>query len=202
MYALKLYIKFPFALFNLHYTKSCRLSYPIPLPTTIKGIFENMLGLNRNESLNGYMFGAKIITYKSSFYEYSSLKQIGKNIMTVIRSQVLGDVDYFLYIANKDLDILKNIENRLKNPMRVPYGGISDFISEFWKVEGIIKCQDTYTFYNTYVPEPEVKEIFLEENGEVYKLPVMNENVKYVFVINGKIVTNNPKLGVEGAMLY
>lgn len=59
--ALVLKIEFFEAHFKVHYTKGFRLTYPIPLPTSVAGIFARLLNIPREETMKrfkGCRFGA------------------------------------------------------------------------------------------------------------------------------------------------
>ena len=64
MKALIVEIGFFEAFFKVHYTKTSRLTYPMPLPTTVAGMFGSMLGFSREKVREAFaecLFGSGIL---------------------------------------------------------------------------------------------------------------------------------------------
>jgi CRISPR-associated Cas5-like protein len=70
-------ISFSEAFFKVHYTKGFRLTYPIPLPTSVAGMFGAFLGVEREKisDLQKFLFGAKLEEYNGFINENATFRQ-------------------------------------------------------------------------------------------------------------------------------
>jgi len=123
------------ALFRVHYTQAFKLSYPIPLPTTIMGFFGNMLGYDRKEvtkALEGFLYGAKFLSGDSieenvtflqwkiddnrvKLYKKLGIQPKGKLYTKgVVKYQILNNVSYIFFVAGEEKELENKILSRIK----------------------------------------------------------------------------------------
>jgi CRISPR-associated Cas5-like protein len=210
MKALLVEISFSEAFFKVHYTRGFRLTYPIPLPTSVAGIFGALLGIKREElrkECNGMFFGAKMVKYGSivsenaRFVQYKSKgPEKGASQLTIINNPT------FLIAAASNEEKIMMIEKEIKECIKfLPYGGQNDFFPLDWKVKGCDEVEESDEITN-YAPRDWVITPNLESGSEIQILPVrhnLSEDLNFYFIINGKLklrerilATKNEKIGL------
>jgi CRISPR-associated Cas5-like protein len=209
MKALVIEIKFQEALFKTHYTKGFRLTYPIPLPTSVAGVFGALLGLDRFNLLryfNNVFFGAKLLSYESFFQEtttyiqYKNRKMVrGATITNIINSPK------FLMCLVSDEEKIEKIMKKLSNGIEFsPYGGQNDFFFEDLRFLGIKNVDKSFIVEN-YAPQDFVEKIEFRKNTELQILPVkhkFSKNPNFYFVFNGGLKLKEEILSVEGVAVF
>ena len=211
MKALIVEISFFEAFFKVHYTKGFRLTYPIPLPTTVAGIFGGIFGVERGklkEEFDEMLFGAKLIKYDNIIQEnatYLQYKSGGTKIEKgVTPFLIINEPTYLITIAGANGKI-NEIFKKIRNLSYLPYGGQNDFFVKDWKIVGIFDVTKDDEITN-YVPQDLVNNPILEKGSEIQILPVrhkISENPNFYFVINGGLklkerifCTMNEKIGL------
>ena len=106
MKALVVKISFFESFFKVHYTKGFRLTYPIPLPTTVAGMFGAFLGIKREklaEVFSEMLFGSKLINYNSIISENATFLQYksGRVERGVTSLLMVNEPTYLIVIAGK-----------------------------------------------------------------------------------------------------
>ncbi|MEM4312116.1 MAG: CRISPR-associated protein Cas5 [Nitrososphaerales archaeon] len=192
--ALVLAIEFFDALFKVHYTKGFRLTYPIPLPTTIAGIFSGMLGIERKDitkRFKGYSFGAGLSKgeVKETVEQYTFI-QFGKNRLGVARTHILVDPAYYLVMAFDSKEELERIEKKIHDGIEyLPFGGQNDFFPKDWYVMGI-KDTTVSTEVGNYLPSDWVDS--LKKDVVIEILPVnhkLGDIQQFHFILNNHIIS-------------
>lgn len=185
MKGLGITISFFEAHFKVHYTKKFRLSYPIPLPTTVAGIFGAILGISRIEIFKKFknlFFGAKLVKPFSEVYEMFTFLQYPWNKPTwppgVIPIQILNEPTYKLFMAGEE-DKIVEFKRRIETGyIYLPYGGQNDFFVKSINVNGIFDIELGNVISN-YAPKSFVDDIFVskdyKEGSFLTALPVMHK---------------------------
>jgi len=194
MKALIVEISFFEAFFKVHYTKGFRLTYPIPLPTTVAGIFGAFLGVERERLAKEFgemLFGAKLVEYTSIASENATFLQYkAKGVERgVIQLSIVNEPIYSIAMAGEEKKI-EEIKNKAENSASyLPYGGQNDFFVKDWKIISIEDVKESDEISN-YAPQDWVKNPILEKGSEIQILPVMHKiskNPNFYFVVNGKL---------------
>ncbi|MCS7135320.1 MAG: CRISPR-associated protein Cas5 [Candidatus Aenigmarchaeota archaeon] len=194
MEALIVKISFFEAFFKVHYTKGFRLTYPIPLPTSVAGIFGALLGVTRDRmrELQEFLFGAKVVKYDgyvnetTTFLQYKSYKvERGVAPMILINKPV-----YLMAIAGNE-ERIREIENKIRENVEfLPYGGQNDFFPEDWAVIGRDPVSD-YDEITNYAPQDWIDmKIENNLNIELQIYPVMHtlsDNPNFYFLTRGRL---------------
>jgi len=194
MKALIVEISFFEAFFKVHYTKGFRLTYPIPLPPSVAGIFGAFLGIEREKLAKEFdemLFGAKLVEYtgiaseNATFLQYKA-KGVEKG---VIQLSMINEPIYSIAIAGEEKKI-EEIKNKVENYIRyLPYGGQNDFFVKDWKIVCIKNVKENNIVSN-YAPQDLINNPILEKGSEIQILPVMHKiskNPNFYFVVNGKL---------------
>lgn len=194
MKAITIKITFYEAFFKVHYTKGFRLTYPIPLPTTVAGIFGAMLGIERGElrgKFHNLYFGAKLLNYEGIVIEQETFLQYkgGHVERGVVHTQIINHPTYLVALAGEHREI-KEFHEFLKSGEMVylPYGGQNDFFIEKLEVKRLIDVIEGEIAGN-YAPQDMV-EGFESEDISFNILPVMHtysDNPNFYFVLKGKL---------------
>ncbi|MEM5874311.1 MAG: CRISPR-associated protein Cas5 [Candidatus Aenigmatarchaeota archaeon] len=189
MKAIVVRIAFFEAFFKVHYTKTSRLTYPIPLPTSVAGIFGSMLGLSRRDAsqrFKEYFFGASLVNgdnYREARENATYIlhkKTRGKGVENI---HIINEPTYFISIAGEDLN---EIYTKLKKNIEyLPFGGQNDFFVKDWEV---VKYKDTSvsTEISNYLPLDWFQPL---QDVRFEILPVMHKlspNPDFVFILDGK----------------
>lgn len=205
-------ITFSEALFRTHLTKSFWQTYPIPLPTTVAGIFGALLGLGRDsisEEFRNCLFGAKLLKYKgicpekSTFVQYkSSGRRIEKGVIT---TTLLNNPTFSICLVSSDRKI-DDFYNKLrrKGITFFPYGGRNEFFTEDIKINGVKEVVETSLIEN-YAPVDLVEKVELNEGTELQILPVKHKitpNQDFYFIFNGKLKLRKKLEAVEGIGVF
>jgi CRISPR-associated protein Cas5 subtype I-B len=211
MKALLLKLSFFEAFFKVHYTKGFRLSYPIPLPPSVAGVFGAFLGIERKSILNeakSMLFGAKLVSYRGISPENATLLQYksmgSKPTKTIAYLYVINDPIYLMAIAGEENKI-EEVKEKLENSVKyLPYGGQNDFFIKDWKFIGLTNVEESYEISN-YAPQDLVETLL--KGVEVEILPVrhnFSENPNFYFVISGslKLKQKIPCISNEKIAIY
>lgn len=213
MKALVVELAFFEAFFKVHYTKGFRLTYPIPLPTTVAGIFGALLGIERKklaEEFSRMLFGAKIVHYNRIMGEnvtYLQYKSGGAKIERGVAPLfVVNEPTYLVAIAGEERKI-NEFNEKIKGSINyLPYGGQNDFFIKDWAIRGVRDITESDEISN-YAPQDLIANPILEKNSEIQILPVMHKiskNPNFYFIINGtlKLKENIPCVKEEKIGLY
>lgn len=210
MEAIVVRISFSEAFFKVHYTKGFRLTYPIPLPTSVAGIFGAFLGVEREKisELRKFLFGAKIKDYNGFINENATFRQYksyGVEI-GVATLNLINNPTYLIALAGEKEEIIK-IQDKINKAIEfLPYGGQNDFFAEDWTIVGIDDVTESDEVTN-YAPQDWV-DLSTKSSLEVTLqiLPVMHtlsDNPNFYFITKGKIrlnrkipSTNSEKIGL------
>jgi CRISPR-associated protein Cas5 subtype I-B len=189
--ALVLKIEFFEAHFKVHYTKGFRLTYPIPLPTSVAGIFAGLLGIDREDALErfqGCRFGAILADGTANeTIENTTFIQHGKNIRGVAKTHVLVDPTYFLAMQAENVKDIKDIIDQ--GIEYAPFGGQNDFFAKDWNIVDILDVRSQNRIGN-YLHAKNVES--MAKNVLVEILPVMHRMGRgedFYFIINGHLVS-------------
>jgi len=211
MKAIVVEITFYEAFFKVHYTKGFRLTYPMPLPTSVAGIFGAMLGVERGKitsEFNSFLFGADLVDYKGliieneTFIQYKSAK-VEKG---VVRTQIVNHPTYLIAMSGEESKI-KEYYEFLKdgNMVFLPYGGQNDFFVEDIKIRDLCEVFRSNAVSN-YAPQ-DLVERFETSETTINILPVMHtysENPNFYFVLKGRLRLKKPVdvAGHTGIAIY
>jgi len=209
--ALLVKIEFFEAFFKVHYTKGARLSYPVPLPTSVAGIFGAMLGWERAvtgspKGAIGLLFGSKILFSKGIVTEQATYIETPKNIKGVAPISVVNDPSYLIAMAGKET-IIDGYQKQLSTGYTyLPYGGQNDFFVKDINKVGVKNVKLSREIEN-YAPKDFVEKVELEKGASIYTLPVMHcyegvDNMFYFVSGGGKIILKKEIPCVEGIGLY
>lgn len=206
--------------FKVPYTKKYRLSYPLPLPTSIAGIFGSILGIERErikEIFKDFLFGARIKD-GTMFYENVTLVEIDSKSSKKDRSKdrsvekimILNNPVYEIAIAGKNYKILDEIKDRInKFKMEfLPFGGQNDFFLK--NIKFIKECEiGESDEISGYVQKDLVKNINIIDKKEkkFWILPVkykIGEDFRKVFFLftSGKVKLKSKVLALDDIALH
>jgi CRISPR-associated Cas5-like protein len=196
-------IRFSEAHFKVHYTETVRLTYPVPLPPTVAGMFGAMLGWERVKYPHNIYCGARLVSGGSAFVEAASYHQYGKgkNVFGVASVEVLYRPEYMIAIATDDGGELEAWYRKLLSGLeRLPYGGQNDFFVDGVEVRGMeeVVWSDVV---GGYAPLDWVRKV----DGEASILPVSyrGEPGYFVFAHSGtKIFLDRKTYSVMETPLY
>ncbi|MEM2865307.1 MAG: CRISPR-associated protein Cas5, partial [Candidatus Bathyarchaeia archaeon] len=197
-------ISFYEAFFKVHYTKGFRLTYPLPLPTSVAGIFGSMLGVDREDlkvEFKDLYFGAALKNYDGIIVENETFIQYkgAKVEKGVVRAQVINHPSYLLVMAGGDAKI-NQYYNFLEGRglVYLPYGGQNDFFVEDISLMGFSDVVEGVLVGN-YAPQDMVERIESKE-AVLSILPVMHnysENPNFYFMLEGTLRLKRPVKTVE-----
>jgi CRISPR-associated Cas5-like protein len=192
--ALLMELSFSEALFRVHHTQGFKLTFPIPLPTSVAGMFGAMLGLERceiPEKFSEFLFGAKakcltkISAENATFLQYKP-KGVERGVAPI---SLLNRPIFHIAIAGDRTQIDK-IKSKIKNGIVYqPYGGQNDFFCEDWKIKEMVVVNSSKEISN-YCPEDWVENIRITPNSDLMILPVkhtLSSNMNFYFIINGTL---------------
>ncbi|MEM5871952.1 MAG: CRISPR-associated protein Cas5 [Candidatus Aenigmatarchaeota archaeon] len=192
MQAILAEITFYEAFFKVHYTKGFKLTYPMPLPTSVAGIFGAMLGIERRKIENEFkkmLFGSGILKYEGFTIENETFLQYktAKVQKGVVRTQIVNHPTYIIAMAGQNEQITKYFNFfKQNNFVYLPYGGQNDFFIEDLKINSLANVIQSEVVSN-YAPQDMV--IGLESGETVLNiLPVMHtysSNPNFYFVLKG-----------------
>ena len=166
------------AFFKVHYTKGFRLSYPIPLPTAVAGMFGAILGIPRGgvlDRLRGMRFGAVLLSQKGHVTEnvtFLQVKAAGAE-KGVASTQILNEPSYLISMAGEN-DLIEAMHDRIDGRIEyLPYGGQNDYFVRDIKLLGKEIVENGRVIAN-YAPSDWVEKMESKE-AEVQILPVMHK---------------------------
>lgn len=202
-------IEFFDAFFKVHFTKTTRLTYPMPLPTSVAGIFGAMLGWEREEILekaDGFLFGSKLLGLKGTTTEQATFFQMPVNRRGVAPLSLLHEPSYLIAMAGEGKRILEQFNHLKKGPRFLPYGGENDF---FIKNMGEIKIKEVKSSkeVENYAPADFVEKVDLLKGASIYTLPVSHSlegigDIFYFVCKGGKLILLKELPCTEGIALY
>lgn len=217
MKAIILKISFFEAHFKVHYTKGYRLSYPVPLPTSIAGIFGALLGVERGDikdKFSNFLFGGSLNKIGSENYENVTFIQIGNKKFKnwppgVVKSQILNEPEFTLIMATSDENKFTEYFNKLEEQKFVylPYGGQNDFFVKNIELIGTKEVEESDQVIN-YAPKFLVKKTEIDDmrNSFLYILPVMHkfehDESDFYFIYGGKLFLKEKIPAVDNIGLY
>lgn len=204
LYALVMRLTFFDAHFKVHYTKGFRATYPIPLPTTVAGIFASMLGLERDKAaklFKKYRFGAILIGEITESVEEATYMQFPKNRLGVAPMQILVNPSYYIAVASNNKEDIAKINKDIEEGIEYfPFGGQNDFFAKDWSILGIKEVYNSKEIgnyaYSEYVQE-------LTKGTTVAILPVMHRfgyREEFYFILNGSVIVKQemPVCKIDG----
>ena len=201
--AVTLEISFFEAFFRVYTTRKFRLTYPLPPPTSVAGMFGAILGIHRNQfknKLGKLFFGAKTLAPINISHELTTLRQYkGKWISISITSQMLHEPKFMLAMAgekDKTQKLFKKIEEIVKTQRfaYLPFGGQNDyFIKNISSLSFEEVCHSKIV--EGYVPADQVAGLATNK-AQISILPLnsLPKPKEYCFVLNGKVKTKTPFL--------
>ena len=194
MKALLIRISFSEVFFKVHYTRGFRLTYPIPLPTSVAGIFGAILGIEREnlrKEFENNLFGAKLLKYEGIINESTTLYQYktAKVERPVTPTTILVNPTFLIAMTCREEEI-ETIVNKIRCGAKfLPYGGQNDFFPVDWGIEGVEEVEESDEISN-YAPRDWVNNTILENESEVHILPVrhtLSDDINFYFIVNGKL---------------
>lgn len=204
-------ISFFEAIFKVHYTKGFKQTYPIPLPTSVAGIFGALLGIRRNEIFDSFsdcLFGAKLLSYKGLCTEKTTYIQYkgGKPIRGVATSILLNNPSFMLALVAEESKV-KDFYTKLKEKgiVYIPYGGQNDFFVEKIELIGIKDVNEKSLYIQNYAPQDFVEKIEWMKDTEFWILPVKHKfssNLNFYFIFRGKLKLKQPICSIENIGVY
>ena len=172
--ALILRIEFFEAHFKVHYTKGFRLTYPIPLPTSVAGIFASMLGIDGKEAAKKFKncrFGSVLVKGKyNETIEYSTFLQYTKNRRIVVRTHIIVNPIYYIAMQCPNINKIQN--DIVEGIEYLPFGGQNDFFAKDWSVIGMMDVYNSIQISN-YLYSEQVQQLTKGVSLEI--LPVMHK---------------------------
>lgn len=200
-------ITFYEAFFKVHHTKGFRLTYPMPLPTSVAGIFGAMLGIDRTKMKDEFcdmLFGSGLLKYdglvieNETFIQYKKT-QIRKGVFSdaiqgVVHTQLVNHPTYIIAMAGPPDKIAKYHAFLAGHRMvYLPYGGQNDFFIENFEIKDVTNVLQSDIVSN-YAPQDMVSK--LESSDTVLSiLPVMHtysDNPNFYFVLKGQLRLKRP----------
>lgn len=208
MKALLAEISFYEAMFKVHHTKGFRLTYPIPLPTSVAGMFGAMLGVERyrlKEDFSNFLFGAALVKHNGfvieneTFIQYKTA-QVQKG---VVRTQLMNQPTYLIAMGGP-LDKIGEYHAFLMNHNMIylPYGGQNDFFLENFELKHSVDIIQSDLVSN-YAPQDLVSEIVSKETV-LNILPVMqseSNNPNFYFLFSGRLKLKKPISVVKDTLI-
>jgi len=213
MRAVLVKITFYEALFRAHYTETNPITYPIPLPPSVAGIFGAMLGWQRDEiekKAANLMFGAKLLNWKGTSAEISRIIQFeesGRPILPppIMRFELLVEPTFLLAMAGYEEEIEDFSEKLADGFEYLPYGGRNEYFVKDIEVLGC-KGVQVASVVESYSPENWIEKVELEKEGWIKVLQVMhvikNASEWFNFVYKGRLNLSRQVPVVEGIHLY
>lgn len=179
--SLQIKVSFSEAHFRCHYTEVNPLTYPIPLPPTVSGIFGALLGWKREaimEKARNHQFGAKLFNLGGVTREFARIIQFKegrpKFPFPIENFELLIKPSYILAIAGEE-QLIKDYYTQLQRGyVYLPFGGRNDFFVENIEVLGFQKVTSTKEVEG-YAPSNWVDSLSSQNGGWVRGLQVMHK---------------------------
>ena len=206
MKALIVEIGFFEAFFKVHYTKTSRLTYPMPLPTTVAGMFGSMLGFSRKKAREAFaecLFGSGILGEVKRCVEtatciYATHRRVGAET-----THILSEPCYYIVVADEHGKVVRWREEIEKGLEFLPFGGQNDFFPKYWHVIDVVDVERSTEIMN-YLPASWVSEIL--PNTKIETFPVMHrlsDDNNFIFILEGAVKTNRemPVARINGKII-
>lgn len=192
--ALILQIDFFEAHFKVHYTKGHRLTYPIPLPTSVAGILAGILGVDGRKAIvqfRDYLFGAALVDQNiaEAIENITFLQFKDKGRKFVGRTHILVNPSYYIAVQCSNPEELQS--KIVEGIQYLPFGGQNDYFAKDWKVVDI-RDVTTSTKVSNYLHSESVGE--LTSGVSLQVLPVMHklgEKEDFYFIMQGDVVSKH-----------
>jgi CRISPR-associated Cas5-like protein len=211
MEALLLKIDFFEAFFKVHFTKTTRLTYPMPLPTSVAGMFGAMLGWERSgeippADMGKLMFGSKTLSVKGIATEQATYLQAPKDIKGVAPIVMLNEPSYLIAMAGEGKIVNKSLKRLSSGYSYLPYGGQNDFFVKDINIVGKMDVKLSQQV-ESYAPKDLVKRVELAKGASLHTLPVMHrydgmDDLFYFVNGRGKLILKEKRPCTEGICLY
>jgi CRISPR-associated protein Cas5 subtype I-B len=223
MKAVTFKIDFFEAQFKVHYTKAFRLTYPIPLPTSVAGMFASALGISRDDIKDEFrdcIFGASCSSgvieqgvEQATFIQYKS-RDKRFYIKGVVPSHLLIDPSYYIVMAGNDAKIEEYRAQILRDGMEFqPFGGQNDYFARDWLlVEGeqLGKSKEIMNYLPADYVERIGESTSLEMLPVKYRISRFSEPEKgtpdFCFITNGHVISKKEmdvcRVGAKSIALY
>jgi CRISPR-associated Cas5-like protein len=192
--ALILQLDFFEAHFKVHYTKGHRLTYPIPLPTSVAGMLAGMLGMDGREAMKefrDYLFGAALVNQNiaEAIETVTFLQFKGKGRKFVGRTHIIVNPSYYIVVQCPNPEELQS--KIVEGIEYLPFGGQNDYFAKDWRVLDIVAVR-TSTKVSNYLHSESVGE--LTSGASLQVLPVMHklgEKEDFYFVLQGDVISKH-----------
>jgi len=209
--ALLVEISFYEAHFRSHYVRTNPVSYPIPLPTSVAGIFGAMFGWERNQIPAEIYTGAKVLdpgkifTEAYTYYHFDTPSDVRKGVANI---EVISEPCYLIALASVDDDKLRKWSESLEKERYhfLPYGGQNDFFVKDIKFRGMRETSMSKEIEG-YAPLSLIEKI--EATGPTPIVESLHVSYRrkhgelFLFVMkNAKLILREKILSVDGIPLY
>jgi len=204
-------VSFYEAHFRSHYIRTTPVSYPIPLPTSVAGIFGAMLGWERNQLPEEIYTGAKILepgktfTEAYTYYHFDLPSDVRKGVASM---ELISNPCYLIAMASGDDVKIIEWSKRLEKEEYVflPYGGQNDFFVKDIRFKGVFETT-TSREIEGYAPSSMVEKI--EKTGPAPAIISLHVSYRkkhgelFLFVLkDAKLILKNEVLSINGIPLY
>jgi CRISPR-associated Cas5-like protein len=201
MKSLTFKIDFFEAHFKVHTTKGFRLSYPIPPPTSVAGIFAAALGLDREavyDEFHDFIFGACCCnTVPEQSVEQATFIQYKEYRRGVAPTHILVNPSYYLTMAGDDAKVEKFRTRFITQGIEFqPFGGQNDYFARDWAVVESGNLTKSKEVAN-YLPVGHIERIqegtILEVLPIRHRLPSVNGvdeiEPEFCFIMDGRVIS-------------
>lgn len=202
-------ISFFEAHFRVHRTKCVALTYPIPLPTSVAGIFGALCGWERRtdgqpKETEELLFGAKLVCHEGITQEHMTYKETPKKIRGVAPITMINNPVFIIAMAGSTVE--QWFDSLSEGSFGyLPYGGQSWFFPRDITCIRMSETVETDEITN-YAPKDIVKDIRVKGNAFIHLFPVVHsfspDETFYFVEGNGTLVLNQNMQSVEGIGLY
>ena len=209
MKAILAQVSFFEAHFRVHRTKCAALTYPIPLPTSVAGIFGALCGWERRidgqpKEVTELFFGAKLVRHDGIIQEHMTYKEVPKKVRGVAPVTIVNEPVYVIAMAGEGIEMWHDslAEGSFKY---LPYGGQSWFFPKDITNVRINETIETNEIGN-YAPKDIVKDVKVKGKVFLHLFPVVHsfsaDETFYFVEGNGTLVLDRNVHSVEGIGLY
>jgi CRISPR-associated Cas5-like protein len=212
MKALLVRIAFSEAHFRAHYTEVSPLTYLVPLPSTVLGIYGATLGWKREEigeKAYGLYFGAMLLSFKGLTREFARIVQFKegrpKFPPPVENFELLVEPSYLLAMAGDDYVVESHFRKLQNGYEYLPYGGRNDYFLKDFEVLGLDEVMPTKQI-ESYAPSNWVERIESRTGGWVRGLQVKHKikdaSEWFYFAYRNVLQLNREIRATKGIGLY